>query len=110
MPTHRAVTFVVQEEDVKVGVSGWRYDGAVHVCMTAWFPYQTGAQMIVMIAKVTSLFEYGAPFNRWQPINDDPQWLTTGMHVDRGDAGPVFRLSLIHISEPTRLLSISYAV
>ena len=64
--------------------------------MTAWLPHQTGAQVIVMIAKVTSLFEYGPAFNLRQPIYDDPQRLTTGMHVNRGDARPVFGRSPIY--------------
>eukprot|EP00658_Telonema_sp_P-2_P033734 TRINITY_DN24704_c0_g1_i1.p1 TRINITY_DN24704_c0_g1~~TRINITY_DN24704_c0_g1_i1.p1 ORF type:complete len:158 (-),score=6.33 TRINITY_DN24704_c0_g1_i1:45-518(-) len=35
---------------------------------------------------------------------------TVGLGGDGGDAGTTLVLSLIHISEPTRLLSISYAV
>ena len=88
---HRAVAFVVYEEDVEIGVSGGAYDSAVHVRMAARLPHQTSAQMIVVITKIASLFEYRSPLYRRQTINYDPQRLTTRVHIDTGDASPVLR-------------------
>src|SRR3569832_674178 len=61
--------------------------------MPARLPYQTGAQVIVVMAKVAALFEYGPTLDWWQSIYDDTQRLTPGLHVDRGDQCPVFRRS-----------------
>jgi hypothetical protein len=62
--THRAVAFVVNEEHVKDGVSSRRDDSAIHVRVPTRLPHQTGAQMIVVLAKVASLFEHVATFDR----------------------------------------------
>src|SRR3569832_1505102 len=61
--------------------------------MTARLPYQSGAQVIVVMAKVAALFEDGPTLDWWQSIYDDTQRLTPGMDVDRGDPCPVFRRS-----------------
>lgn len=106
VPTHRAVTLVVQEEDVKVSVRRGSEDGAVHVCMTTWLPHQTGTQVIVAIPEVPPFFEYSPTFNRRQAIDDDAERLTTGMHIDRGDTHPVFRgLPVSEMVHPQRILA-----
>ena len=56
--------------------------GAIHIRVAARFPHQTSTQIIVVLAKVTSLFEYRSTFNRRQTIYDDAQRLTTSVHVD----------------------------
>src|SRR5678816_722926 len=61
----------------------------------------------------------GWEFFRLKLVNDTPVIVSRGIFawdpdgdggVGYGSAGTVLDLSLIHISEPTRLLSISYAV
>src|SRR5678816_2828264 len=71
-------------------------------------PRSQGAEVWISAIKVLNHGE-------WRTLNwSDVQF--SGNYVERGDvrvlltAGGVATLSLIHISEPTRLLSISYAV
>src|SRR5262249_25875895 len=51
MAAHRAVAFVVQEEDVKVGVEGRSDHRPVHIGMTARFPHGSLANMVIVLAK-----------------------------------------------------------
>src|SRR6185369_3576351 len=91
MAAHRAVTLVVQKEDVEIGISRWSNDSAIHICMTTRLPHQTSAQIVVVFTKITSLFEHVPALNRRQSTNDNPQRLATRMHVDCRDARPVLR-------------------
>src|SRR5678815_5857245 len=56
------------------------------------------------------LTEHSSPFDAFVLVLDGVLTLTIGGTPIHANPGTIVRLSLIHISEPTRLLSISYAV
>ena len=86
MAAHRAVAFVVQEENVEVGVRRARENRAVHIGVSAGLEHQPGPQMIEVLAKVATLFQHRASFQLGQSVRNDSQRLAAGMHVDGRDA------------------------
>src|SRR5689334_4419268 len=91
MAAHRAVTFVVQKENVEVSIHRASDHRAIHVRVTAWFPHQPRADMVIMFAKVTTLFEDRAAFDGRQTRSEHPQGFTARMHVDGGNSVPMRR-------------------
>ena len=57
MATHRAVAFIVQKEDIEVGITRRSYDCAIHIGVSAWLPHRPLTNVIIMVAKITALFE-----------------------------------------------------
>src|SRR5207245_627416 len=53
--THGAVAFVVNKEDIKVGVEGRSDHCAIHIRMTTRFPHRALADMVIVLAKITTL-------------------------------------------------------
>ena len=89
--THRAIAFVVQKENIKVRVERRSDHRSIHVCMTARFPHRSGAEVVVVLAKIATLLEHRLAFDGRQTRGVNPQRLSAGMHVDRSDAGPMRR-------------------
>ena|SRR5882724_12821899 len=59
--------------------------------MTARFPHRTGADVVIVLAKVATFLEHRAAFNRRQTRGVNPQRLTASVHIDRRDARPMRR-------------------
>src|SRR5262245_44539027 len=61
MPAHGAEAFIVHEQHAHIAIRCDRLckDAAVHIGMTARFPHQGAAQMVVMFASILAFFEDG---------------------------------------------------
>jgi hypothetical protein len=89
MAAHRAVAFVMQEEDVEVGGFRRRDHRAIHVGVAARLEHQRRAQVIAIRAEPAAFFQHIAVGHTRYVGDDDAQRLAAGVHVDRVDAQPV---------------------
>jgi hypothetical protein len=87
---HRAVALVVQEEHIEVRILRGRDHCAVHVRMPTGFPHQPSAQMIEVLAEITTLLEHGPAWKRWQAARDHPQRFAAGVQVDGRNSARVW--------------------
>ena len=87
MTAHRAEALVVEEEDREVRAGQIRLDrpDAVHVGMATRLRHERAPQMVEMRLRGAALLEDGRTRDRGQPVDDDPDRLTSGMELDGAD-------------------------
>src|SRR5436853_7103101 len=89
--THRAVAFVVNEQNTQVGI--WRdrrcQDTAVHISVAARLPHQRGTEVIEFLDRVSPAREHCVAGNFGKAARNNAKRLTFRVRINRGYSAPI---------------------